>query len=51
MYIAYISLLIDLILPLIDFLIFDKKREKIFYVIWFYFEPFVDDWQKGGEVF
>ena len=36
-----------LISPLIDLFVYDKKGENIY----FYFNPFVDDWQKGGEVF
>ena len=37
--------------PLIDFLfcIKGKRREEYFFWIGFVFNPFVDDWQKGGE--
>ena len=45
MYIAYI-LIIDN--PFIDSLFRTKRGRRI---CLFYFNPFVDDWQKGGEVF
>ena len=48
MYIAYISLLVDLISPLYWFL-FRTKRERTLFCV--YFNPFFDDWQKGGERF
>ena len=31
--------------------LFLTKRGRKFYLIWFYFDPFIDDWQKEGEVF
>ena len=37
-----------MISPLIDFCFGQKGREHYFII---YFNPFVDDWQKGGEVF
>ena len=48
MYIAYIALLVDLISPLCWFLLLTKRGRTLFCV---YFNPFVDDWQKGGESF
>ena len=48
MYITSIYLLVDLISPFIDLFVYDKKGENIIFC--FYFNPFVDDWQKGGEV-
>ena len=50
MYIAYNHLLICLFDPFIDSL-FRTKRGRKNLLICFYFNPFVDDWQKGGEVF
>jgi len=48
MYIAYIFLLLVLSSPLCWFLFVTKRGRTLFCV---YFNPFVDDWQKGGEVF
>ena len=48
MYIAYKSLLIDLYYPFLISLFLTKRGRKIC-LIWFYFEPFVDDWQKGEK--
>ena len=50
MYIAYKPLLIDLVYPFIGSL-FRTKRGRKFWWFCFYFNLFVDDWQKGGEVF
>ena len=49
MYIAYNYLLIS-VYPFIDSSFRTKRGEK-FICFCFYFNPFVDDWQKGGEVF
>ena len=50
MYITYKSLLIDLYYSFLISLFLTKRGRKIC-LIWVYFEPFVDEWQKGGEVF
>ena len=44
-----IGIMLVLISPLEVFFVSDKKGKNLFY--WFFFDPFVDDWQKGGEVF
>ena len=46
MYIAY-NLLLIWFYPYLISLFMTKRRRKIL----FYFDPFVDDWQKGGERF
>ena len=47
MYIAY-NLLLIWFTPSWSLCLWQKGGEKKFL---FYFDPFVDDWQKGGEVF
>ena len=48
MYIAYILYWLICVHPLLIFLFRTKRGRKLFCI---YFNPFVDDWQKGGEVF
>ena len=49
MYIAYIFYWFEFT-PFIDSLFWTQRGRRICYFC-FYFKPFVDDWQKGGEVF
>ena len=50
MYIAYNFCWLIWFHPLLISLFMTKRGRKI-YLFCFYFNPFVDDWQKGGEVF
>ena len=50
MYIAYILYWFVLCHPFHWFLLLTKRGRRICWFC-FYFNPFVDDWQKGGEVF
>ena len=51
MYITYILIIVLFDVTPLLILCFEQKGGEEFVGFVFYFNPFVDDWQKGGEVF